>query len=192
MKRYFPDLLIWLVCLALFLMTAWPATNLSSEYRQPGDVLVRMANDTNVVVLPVVEKVQTWLQVAQNILTGALTVIAALLAVWGKLRSNKATESGTIASVLIQEIQKVASKEFKDNIADAAREAGVGDALHSKVKDETDSSSVFPIPSGAIAEMVSSWPKSPRDYTSEQKANPVLASVTPVVPISNPNEVKPI
>lgn len=154
MKRFTILCAIWVVGLCFLLGAAWAqlaptpsnitALVQSSEYRQPGDVLLRMANSTNAVVLPVIEKAQTWLGVVNNFLAGALAIVAALLGALAKFKSSKASESGTINSVLIQEIQKVATKDFKDRIASAARDAGVSDALHLKVKEETPSAPLEP------------------------------------------------
>lgn len=97
-----------------------------------------------VVVVPVAQRAETWLTTAKDWASGALVIITALLGWLANLNKNKATESGTIASVLIQEIQKLNSKQVKDSVATAARDAGVGDALHAKVKEETPSANPLP------------------------------------------------
>lgn len=99
-----------------------------------------------VVVQPTVERVESWLKVAEDFLAGALAVIVALLGVWGKLKSKRAAESEAITGVLIQEIQKIATKEIKDDISSAARDAGVSDSLHAAVKANTASTPAVTTP----------------------------------------------
>lgn len=185
MKKIFTILVpVWMAFSCWLLIESVAQTNPTSEYRQPGDVLVRMANSTNVesgtalTVIrsdapPIQQRVETWLTTAKDWVSGALVIIAALLAWLANANRNKAAESGTIATVLIKEIQKVATKGFKNDIADAAREAGVSDSLHAAVKENT--LSVLAEPHNYTAELVAHWPPKP-----------------PVVDPPKPSEIKPI
>lgn len=132
MKRFTIFTFIWII--GLNMASAWSQIN-TNLFVEAGKM----------VAVPVVEHVDTWLTMIQNFLTGAVAVIAALLGVWGKLKSNKATESNVINSVLIQEIEKIATPSGKQNIAGAARDAGVGDSLHEAVKANTPASDTVPV-----------------------------------------------
>lgn len=130
--------IIWIVGLCLLLNAAWAQTNTNAS------TIVTTSGALTITPAPVVQRVTDWLAVAKDWASGALVIITALLGWLANLNKNKATESGTIASVLIQEIQKLNSKQVKDSVATAARDAGVGDALHAKVKEETPSANPLP------------------------------------------------
>lgn len=196
MKRFSIICTLWILALSFMLCGAWAQTNQSSsdrhpddvmtartssgisEYKQPGDVLVKMSNQsTNVLTSApsvissyrdpaiVVERVETWLATIQNWLTGAVTFLAALLAWWGKRGNDRAAT----LPVLIRAIENFDSAALKANIKADAEDKGVDDALHEAVRENT---SVSP---------------------SEPKVNPVLPKALEVPPTPPaPPEFKPI
>lgn len=110
-------------------------TNLSSEYRQPGDVLLRMANATNapVVAVPFQDKIQVWTDALQNILIGAGTIVTSVLLLWGRLMQLRAS----VVPTLIQTVEAHGTDALKGRIEQAALRAGVEPQLRKAVKEHT-------------------------------------------------------
>lgn len=94
------------------------------------NVLVR---DTNIVTLPAVQGVESWLGTIQNWLTGAAALVAALLGWWGKRGNDRANT----LPILIRAIENFDSQLLKDNIKADAKDKGVDVALHDAVRENT-------------------------------------------------------
>lgn len=181
MRKWLAIGAIWIVLLCWLLSESFAqTTNIN------GVQYIRV--DTNAPAVPTAavplnDRIREWSDAAQNFALGVGAVLLTIAGIWISLKAKlaealkiKAAESDTINKVLIHEVQKVATKNFKDTIASAARDAGVGDALHAMVKENTPSAP----------------PSQPRDFAAELVAAGISLPDPPVVPIENPHDTKPI
>lgn len=178
MKRLICFAVLWICGLGFFLSSAWAqqvvisqpiGTNQSSEYRQPGDVLVRMANApaTNAPTVPLQDKIQVWTDAIQNMLIGAGTIVTAALLLWGRIMQLRAS----VVPTLVKTVESHGTPELKAAIEQAALRAGVEPALNKAVEANT----VSDVSDGLTVEPL-----------------PLKPVTLPVVELPKPNEVKPI
>lgn len=90
--------------------------------------------------LPVVTKVETWLETAKTILASVLTLLTGLLAWW----NMQMRDQGSALALLVRHIELLKNKPLEDRIKADAEEKGVETALNKVVKANTISEGPTP------------------------------------------------
>ena len=91
--------------------------------------------ETNIVTVPaLVERIDNWFDVLQNILLGLGAVVTALLGIWAKIKAKQAA----VVPVLIRAIEHYGTDSLKDTIQLKAEAAGVEKVLSKLVESNTE------------------------------------------------------